>query len=124
MHAMVPIKFLPQAAQDFGDLDASVQEEVQKALAKLEREPKAFGSPLGERAGIDLHGLFSIRAGRRIRVIYRLQDDPPEVIILAVGKRDRFLAHKSARDRLRAITEATREELLQLQAVLKAADAS
>ncbi len=116
---MITIDFVPEAAEDYLHLDHSIRIEVRKAIAKLERDPRSYGDPLGNKAGIDLYGYFSIRAGHRIRLVYSV-DSTDHVIIRVIGKRERFLVHKTAEDRIDSFTEATAEELQHLNDVLSA----
>lgn len=107
----------PKAAADYLDLDSSVRLEVTKALVKLERDPIGYGEPLGKKAGINLFHNYSIRAGKRVRVIYRierLEDGKEIVLVLTIGKRERFAAHRTAEERIRALAELTKEEFDQL----------
>lgn len=120
---MIKIDFTPEAAEDYIAMDHSVRLDVRKAIAKLERDPRAYGEPLGNKAGIDLYGYFSIRAGDRIRVIYSVDPDN-HVIVRVTGKRERFLVHKTAEGRIHSIAEATAEELRHLKDVLVAAGES
>lgn len=117
---MAEINFTAKAADDYIALDHSIRLEVRAAIAKLQRDPRRYGEPLGIRNGIDLYGRYSIRAGRRIRVIYTV-DEQDAVIIRIIGKRDRFLVHKEAQKRIQSYREATKEELIQLQDLLAAA---
>lgn len=116
---MRTINFTPKAATDYIGLDPAVRLEVRKAIAKLESDPVSYGDPLGNKAGINLYGFYSIRAGRRIRVIYFV-DDAKDVVVLVIGKRDRFIVHQTARERARSFHEAAGEELKSLQEVFKA----
>ncbi len=122
---MVVIELVPQAADDYLALDNSVRLEVRKAFRKLQMDPRHYGEPLGNKAGIELYGWFSIRAGRRIRVIYSIAATgagDEQVIIRSIGRRERFLAHQDAKARLREYAEATREELIQLDALVETAE--
>ncbi|NMP22183.1 type II toxin-antitoxin system RelE family toxin [Sulfobacillus harzensis] len=120
---MTTIDFVPEAAEEYIKLDRTIRLEVQKALQKLERDPRGYGDPLGNKAGINLFGWFSIRAGHRIRLIYEVESDESvdHVIIWAVGRREGFTVHQTAQARIRAFTDATAQEMKQLQAVLRTA---
>lgn len=120
---MIAIEFTDRAAEDYLDLDRSVRLEVQKVFEKCQVDPRGYGDVLGKKAGIDLFGFYSQYAGRRVRVIYQvvIDDGLERVIVWAVGKRDRFLAHRSAQERIDAIAEAAKEQLRELQDVLEAA---
>ena len=114
---MAEISLVRRAADDYLGLDPSVQLQVRAAFEKLKADPRAYGEPLGNKAGIDLFGYFSIRAGRRIRLIYSVGDNDT-VLIRVIGKRDRFEAHHSAEQRIAEFTEATREEITLLTDLL------
>lgn len=51
------VELIPEAWDDFNNLDGSVKKRVLKQLAKLEQNPK-YGAPLGNKAGINLDGYF------------------------------------------------------------------
>ncbi len=114
------IRLVPEAAEDYLGLNGSVRLEVRAALAKLQVDPRGYGEPLGNRAGINLFGFYSIRAGRRIRIIYSV-DDKGDVLVRVIGRRERFEAHRAAQGRIHAYFDAAREELVGLQELLSAA---
>ena len=100
------------AAEEYMALDQSVRAEVIKAIEKLRVDPTAYGKPLGARAGLNLFGLWSIEAaGRRLRVIYAVSMPDGDVLVHVIGRRDKFAAHRTAQERIRAFTEATEMEL-------------
>ncbi len=117
---MTDVFFTPASARDFLDLDHSVQLQVRSALARVQADPYQYGDPLGKRAGINLFGLYSIRAGHRIRVIYAVQQ--AEVIIVTIGKREQFTVHQTARARIEVLRDLTAGELQTLAKVLEASD--
>lgn len=116
---MAEINLTDRAAGDYIALDGSVRIEVRKAVAKLEVDPRAYGEPLGKKAGIDLFGFYSIRAGRRIRLVYSIEEDG-SVLLRVIGRREGFEAHRTAEERIRVLGEAAVEELHRLEDVLKA----
>ena len=120
---MIEIKLTPQAAEDYVVLDRSVRLQILKAIEKLRRDPRGYGDPLGNKCGINLWGFYSIRADqKRYRLIYLVQEhgEQTRVVILAIGKRERFQAHLTARDRIRELARLTEEELVHIQDLLKA----
>ena len=117
---MAAIKLVPQAAKDYLNLDRAVRIEVRAAFERLKVDPRGYGDPLGNKCGIDLFGFFSIRAGKRIRVIYSV-GDADEVIVRVIGRREAFEAHRTAQARIRAFMDAAVSELKELGDVLKAA---
>ncbi len=120
---MVEISLVRQAAEDFLSLDHSVQLEVRKAFEKLKVDPRSYGEPLGNKAGIDLFGFLSIRAGKRIRLIYSIEGDD-HVIIRVIGRREAFAAHRTAQGRIAFLASLTRNELITLQNLLTDKDRS
>lgn len=115
---MAEISLALSAASDYLALDNSVRLEVRKAFEKLKRDPRGYGDPLGNKAGIDLFGFYSIRAGKRVRVIYTVEEGP-HVIVRVIGLRERFSAHKAARERIASLGEMVREELIALNKLLE-----
>lgn len=113
---MADVYFTPTSARDYLELDHSVQLQVRSALARVQADPYQYGDPLGKKVGIDLFGLYSIRAGQRIRVIYAVRDDG--VVIVTVGKREKFLVHQTAQARIEALRKLTAQELKTLGEVI------
>ena len=110
---MSAIRLVPAAAADYLALDGSVLLEVKKAIEKLKVDACGYGEPLGNKAGIDLFGFYSIRAGKRIRLIYSV-DDKDTVIIRVIGRREGFAVHKTAEQRIASLANMTAEELITL----------
>lgn len=119
---MTDVFFTPESARDYLELDNSVQLAVRSVLARIQADPYKYGDPLGKRAGINLFGLYSIRAGRRIRVIYLIQED--SAIVVAIGRRDKFLVHQTAQARIQALRDLTAHELHLLAEVMGDPDGS
>src|ERR1041385_6214087 len=64
--------------------DKRIQEAITKVLDSLESDPDKRGKQLIE----NLTGLWSIRASRqRYRIIYKLDKDRKEVVVVALGIR-------------------------------------
>ena len=67
------VELLPEAQQDFNNLDGSVRKSVLKQLVKLEKDP-SYGDTLGNKAGINLDGYFKLYADKKqIRIIYEVR---------------------------------------------------
>lgn len=93
---MAEISLVPSAAKDCLSLDNSVRIDVRKAFEKLKVDPRAYGEPLGNKAGIDLFGFFSIRAGKRIRLICSIEDDGMVVVrVIGSERRSRLTGVRS-----------------------------
>ncbi len=87
------------AEEDFAALDRSLRILALKQLRKLEAHPLA-GKPLGRKFGIDLSGYRALYfAGKRYRIVYRLEEDARQVIVVAIGKKARFEAYRRAAER-------------------------
>lgn len=108
------ILFTPKAGEECIELDKSVRLDVLVALEKLKTDPRRYGEPLGNKAGINLFGFYKIRAGRRIRIIYLVKEDDT-VVIIAIGRRDRFEAYRTAHERIQGLVDATNEEIYSLE---------
>ena len=79
------VELIVEAHADFNRLDGSVKKQVLKQLVKLEENPK-YGTPLGNKAGINLEGYLRLYADKkRIRIIYKATDHIIKVI--AIDKR-------------------------------------
>ena len=58
------VLFMPEALEDFKDLDGSQKKLVRKAIAKVSANPLSveeggYGKPLGNKGGKNLTGLFT-----------------------------------------------------------------
>jgi len=92
------IELIPEARKDFDRLDGSVKRLVLKQLIKLEQNPK-YGSPLGNKAGINLEGYFKLYADKkRIRIIYKVMANT--IIIIAIDKREDMEVYRIALKRI------------------------
>lgn len=75
------LSILPRAQRELGRLPSGIYERVRDAIRSLGEEPRPSGCrKLSGRAG------WRIRVGD-YRVIYEVEDSPPEVTILHVGHR-------------------------------------
>jgi len=84
------IKFIPEAAKDFAELDKSIQLQIAGKIEKLSNNP-LLGEPLGRKYGIDLTGFYKLYAiKKKYRIVYRLIGETIELIeIMRIGKRDK-----------------------------------
>lgn len=89
VHPLVVEKDLPA-------LDKSVRRQVLKAIQKkLVTDPKSYGAPLHD----ELFGYWKLRVGD-YRVVYRMNNDVLEVLMIKVGIRRDSEVYKSALQRL------------------------
>ena len=95
--------FLPEALEEWRDLDGSIQKNLKKLLAKRLDNPYM---PAGE-----LHGALSTRYKNKlnkqgVRLVYEVEDDKLILMVLSVDRREDSAAYKSAIDRLSAAATA------------------
>ena len=92
------VELIPEAHADFNKLDGSVKKQVLKQLVKLEQNPK-YGTPLGNKAGINLEGYFKLyAAGKRIRIVY--QEIGHAIKVIAIDKREDMEVYRIALKRI------------------------
>jgi len=87
------------AEEDFAALDHNLRILALKQLRKLEGHPSA-GKHLGSKFGFDLSGYRSLYfAGKRYRIVYRLDDKARQVTVVAIGKKAKFEVYRRAAER-------------------------
>ena len=87
------------AEEDFAALDHSLRILALKQLRKLEGFPSA-GESLGSKFGFDLSGHRSLYfAGKRYRIVYRLEDKTRQVTVVAIGTKAKFEVYRRAAER-------------------------
>ena len=92
------VELIPEAHTDFNKLDGSVKKQVLKQLVKLEQNPK-YGTPLGNKAGINLEGYFKLYADKkRIRIIY--EEIGHVIKVIAIDKREDMEVYRIAMKRI------------------------
>lgn len=93
------LKFLPEALDEWNNLDGSVKEVLRKALKKRLEQPHIPGTQLhGE-----LHDCYKIKLRKQgYRLVYSVEDDSLVVLVLAIDKREDMTAYRSAVGRLLA----------------------
>jgi mRNA interferase RelE/StbE len=91
------LNFLPEALEEWRDLDGSTRAQFKRALAKRLANPHVPGA----RLHADLVGCYKIKLRTLgYRLVYQVHDDEMAVIVIAVDKRDRLAAYKAAVSRL------------------------
>lgn len=99
----IEIRFTPEAAEDYKNLDGSVRKPVNKQIDKLKKNPLA-GDELGNKDNVDLTGFYKLYAcNKTIRIVYRLiSPEKIEVVeIWGIGKRDKLEIYKIVGERLK-----------------------
>lgn len=85
------LEYLPEAQADLAALDNSIRQPAIKGIRKVLQNPVSkeeggYGTPLGNKEGNNLTGLFKIKFLKYgIRVVYRLaqQDNLMKVIVIS-----------------------------------------
>ena len=91
------LKFLPEALEEWNQLDGSVKAILRKALKQRLLRPHVPGSRLHG----DLDSCYKIKLRKQgYRLIYSVEDDALVVLVLAVDKREDMAAYVSAIKRL------------------------
>ena len=91
------LQFHPKALEEWRALDGSVQKPLKQLLEKRLQNPHVPGGALtGE-----LQGCYKIKLRKLgVRLVYRVRDDVLIVLVLAVDRRERGQAYRSAVARL------------------------
>ena len=91
------LKFLPEALEEWKELDGSVKTYLRKALKKRLVQPHVPGSLLHG----DLNHLYKIKLRKQgYRLVYSVDENVLVVLVLAVDKREDMAAYLSAIKRL------------------------
>ncbi|MGA1846207.1 type II toxin-antitoxin system RelE family toxin [Deferribacter abyssi] len=100
------IEFIPQAYEDFKNLDNSIKKQVAKKIDRLSENP-FLGEPLKEKAGIDLTGYYKLYVyNKKYRIIYRIVMDKIEVVeIWGIGRRDKEKIYKLVMNRINSVNK-------------------
>ena len=99
MNPVYTVELTRFAEEDFAALGHSFRILALKQLRKLERSP-SVGKPLGHKFGYDLLGYRSLYfAGKRYRIVYRLDDKAMQVTVVAIGKKAKFEVYRRAAER-------------------------
>ena len=87
---------IPEAEEDFKNLDESLKKLVLKKLIQLETNP-FIGEALGNKAGMDLTGYYKLYVfKKKIRIVYEIKKDILIVSIISIGKRENFSVYLQA----------------------------
>jgi len=89
------LKFLPTALKEWKKLDNSIQIQFKKKLKERLKSPHVPGSQL---SGFENHYKIKLRASG-FRLVYEVDDKEIFILVIAVGKRDKNLVYKKAKNR-------------------------
>lgn len=105
------LRFVPEALDDWADLDGSVKTLFKSGLKMRLITPRVPGAEL--RAPLVDCYKFKLRgAGYRLVYLERDSEDPPDIVVLAIGRRDGgiYEAAALAWEEARGIRESKRIE--------------
>lgn len=90
------LKFKHDALKEWRKLDGSIREMLKTKLTKRLQQPRIDSAQLRE-----MSDCYKIKLrGSGYRLVYQVRDNELVVIVIAVGKRDKNLVYKLARNRL------------------------
>lgn len=98
--------FLPEAIKDIEKLDTSQRYQVIKGINKVIANPLSkadggYGTPLGNRNGINLSGYYKIKFKKcGLRVIYKIIQSEDEMLVIIVSTREGNNVYKEAAKRV------------------------
>lgn len=106
------LRFMPEALEEWRELDGSVKANLKKLLEKRLDNPHVPGAELHG----PLAGCYKIKLRQQgARLVYSVEDDHLLVTVVAVDKREDGVVYKSAMARLSEtaarLTEAFRDKL-------------
>ena len=91
------LAFVPDALDEWQNLDGSIKQLFKKALKKRLEQPYVQGSALRG----DLANCYKIKLLKQgYRLVYTVEDDVLTVLVLSVGKRESMAAYLEAVKRL------------------------
>jgi len=91
------LKFHESAEKEWFDLDKGIRERFLKVLERRLIEPRILGAELSS----DLRGLYRIKLKKSgHRLVYEVFDDPPVVLVIAVGSRGKQDVYRTAANRI------------------------
>lgn len=99
------LEFLPEAQADLDALDNSVRQPVIKGIKKVQQNPVSkeeggYGTPLGDKEGNNLTGLFKIKFLKYgIRVVYKLEHHDNIMKVIVISARSENKVYNEAGNR-------------------------
>ena len=89
------LKFLPTALKEWKNLDNSIRMQLKKKLEERLESPHVPGSQL---SGFKNHYKIKLRTSG-YRLVYEVIDEEIYVLVIAIGKRDKNMVYKKAKER-------------------------
>ncbi len=81
------LRFVPEALKDWAELDGSVKAQFKTALKKRLEIPRVPGAELRAPL-VDCYQLTLRGVGYRLVYLVRDEANPPDIVVLVVGRRD------------------------------------
>ncbi len=99
------LEYLPEALEDLSALDNSIRQPVIKGIRKVQQNPVSkeeggYGTPLGNKEGNNLTGLFKIKFLKYgVRVVYKLerQANLMKIVVVSVRAENRVYDEAGSR---------------------------
>jgi len=86
--------------KDLKELGHSTTTLVLKKIQKIAQNP-FIGIALGNKANNALSGYLKVYVDhKRVRIVYKIENEKIEIFIIAIGKRDKMKVYKEASSRL------------------------
>ncbi|MGD9823779.1 type II toxin-antitoxin system RelE family toxin [Desulfobacter sp.] len=89
------LKFLPSALKEWKKLDRPLQTQFKKKLAERLEKPRIISAKL---SGFENHYKIKLKASG-YRLVYEVVDAELIVYVIAVGKREKKVVYKKAKNR-------------------------
>lgn len=89
------LEFLPSARREWDKLGATLRVQFRDKLAERLEQPRIAAAAL---RGMPGHYKIKLRSAG-YRLVYRVEDERVTVVVVAVGKRERFEVYAAARTR-------------------------
>lgn len=89
------LKFIPSALKEWKKLAQPIKNQFKKKLTERLEKPHNKASRL---KGFDNHYKIKLRS-LGYRLVYEVNDDEIVIFVIAVGKRDKSLVYRNAKDR-------------------------
>ena len=96
------LEYLPEAVKDLEDLDNSVRIPIVKGIKKVQSNPLSkeeggYGTPLGNKEGNNLTGLYKIKFVKYgIRVVYKLERSEKVMKVIVISARSENKVYNEA----------------------------
>ncbi len=97
MNHVHALKFHERAEKEWFELDKGIRERFLSVLERRQIEPRILSAELSS----DLKGLYRIKLKKSgHRLIYEVFDDPPVLLVIAVGSRGKQDVYRTAANRI------------------------